>query len=1165
MDTRKEFFKLESSKEVYNSKYKHVGDGDIYGTFRRVANTLMPKAESGKKYYSLLDMLSENRFLPAGRILSNIGTDISSTSTINCTVLSQIPDSMDGIMDVLKESARTLRRGSGVGYDFSTIRPMGATVHGLGAKTSGPVSMMKIFDQMCNVIESAGGRRGAQMSVMDIQHPDIMVYVKAKHVRKTLKDFNMSVNVMSGFMDLIDTGGYHVLWFWEKDKSIDKSRTVGVVNIGKNETPYDMKHRNYDLFSFDEDHAECLYGNTTPDDVYYKKIYETVKAVDLWDEIMRSTYTYAEPGVLFMDVSNKANILNSIENMRATNPCVVGDTLVAVADGRGSVPIKQLADEGKDVMVYAYDNDNNKHVIKKMRNPRLTGEGEEIYEITFDSGDTAKVTGNHEFRLTGGGYIRTDKMKHGDSIHISTRFKKSINAMISGGDDNHGKYSWIKTHGTDPQSEHRLVYETHNGEIPKGMVIHHIDRNHVNNNIDNLQMMSKHDHDKLHGEDMKGDKNPIHAVLADDERRAKYIKNMSESVSGLKNGRSKGYSNDDLVKVTSILAASLGRMFTVTEFKGYAKENGLPYTMNTKLRTSAFPTFSDFSKKCAEMAGVYKDGDEKLDMKTLKNKYAAELDGYETKIVKGTRYPELHVKRTCEECGGGFWVNYNRRENAFCSVSCANKYAPKKDGWKNNVREGRLVGEIKAKEEKIVQQITVYNDLKLSLDRIPFRKEWEEECKSRKIASRVGKNSPFMNFGALKKAAGEYNHIVVSVEKIGFDDVYNGTVDDVHNFFITIGLNDKNEETLVNTVNCGEQNLPPNGSCLLGSLNLAKYVYNPFNVDGQSHFDIDQLAVDVMLASEALDNVVEHHGLIVEGQIDELTSKRRHGLGITGVGSMLAMMGYRYGSEGSLVLMKEIMSNMLNSSIISNVDLARTKGKAPIFDDFNIDEIFSKENMRNYPKPFAMALSKHRSIISEHGFRFSHMLSIAPTGTISFISNNVSSGIEPIFSLEYDRRVVDSSEPSGVRMEHVEDYALIVLKELDLSDDEFAKIKSEISTTENITTDDHINMQAVVQGYVDSSISKTVNVPENTDFESFKEIYSKGFSKGLKGMTTFRFNPAFIDSVLTTKEQQNKTVYEFTWNNGGVFRGHGDEKILYEGVEYFASMLYQLLMDDGHV
>ncbi|MDB4012395.1 adenosylcobalamin-dependent ribonucleoside-diphosphate reductase, partial [Planktomarina temperata] len=260
------------AEQIWDMKYRFKQadgtpiDKTVEDSWQRIARSLAAvetaPAEWEPKFY---DVLADFKFLPAGRITAGAGTERSVT-LFNCFVMGTIPDSMGGIFDMLKEAALTMQQGGGIGYDFSTIRPKGAKVKGVAADASGPLSFMDVWDAMCRTIMSAGSRRGAMMATMRCDHPDILDFITAKRDPARLRMFNVSVLVTDAFMAAV-----------------------------KADEPWDL--------------------------VFEGEVYHSLRAVELWDQIMNSTFEFAEPGVIFIDRINQANNLNYCETIAATNPC----------------------------------------------------------------------------------------------------------------------------------------------------------------------------------------------------------------------------------------------------------------------------------------------------------------------------------------------------------------------------------------------------------------------------------------------------------------------------------------------------------------------------------------------------------------------------------------------------------------------------------------------------------------------------------------------------------------------------------------------------------------------------------------------------------------------------------------------------------------------------
>jgi ribonucleoside-diphosphate reductase alpha chain len=296
-------------------------------------------------------------------------------------------------------------------------------------------------------------------------------------------------------------------------------------------------------------------------------------------------------------------------------------------------------------------------------------------------------------------------------------------------------------------------------------------------------------------------------------------------------------------------------------------------------------------------------------------------------------------------------------------------------------------------------------------------------------------------------------------------------------------------ETIHATNPCGEQPLPPYGACLLGSINLASLVTNAFETDAQ--LDAEELARITSIAVRMLDNVVGVSSYPLEAQANEARAKRRIGLGVTGLANALAMCGLRYGSDEAAGAAKLWMQTIERAAYLASAGLAEEKGPFPLFDK---DEYLASGHVRELDDGV-------REAIGNHGIRNALLTSIAPTGTISLFAGNVSSGVEPAFSLKYNRKVL---QPDGShKIEPVEDFALRAFRAIHGDD---AALPDAFVTTADLSPRDHLVMQAALQGHVDSSISKTVNCPEDISFDDFKQIYLDAWDMDLKGCTTYRPN-----------------------------------------------------------
>ncbi|MEC8041805.1 MAG: adenosylcobalamin-dependent ribonucleoside-diphosphate reductase [Pseudomonadota bacterium] len=312
-------------------------------------------------------------------------------------------------------------------------------------------------------------------------------------------------------------------------------------------------------------------------------------------------------------------------------------------------------------------------------------------------------------------------------------------------------------------------------------------------------------------------------------------------------------------------------------------------------------------------------------------------------------------------------------------------------------------------------------------------------------------------------------------------------------------------ETIAATNPCGEQPLPPYGACLLGSINLARLVANPF--EKNAALELTQMDELVQTAVRMMDNVVDVSQFPLHEQAQEAQNKRRIGLGVTGLADALLMVGLEYGTDEAAAQCEEWLRQIARASYLASVELAKEKGAFTLFDK---DKFLASGTMQ-------MMDDDVRDAIAEHGIRNALLTSIAPTGTISLYAGNVSSGIEPVFAYSYTRKVL---QKDGSRTEEeVVDYAVKMYRDKFGED---AELPSHFTNAQTLAPLAHVKMQAAAQKWVDSSISKTINCPEDISFEQFKEVYMEAYETGCKGCTTYRPND-ITGSVLSVSESEEKT------------------------------------------
>jgi ribonucleotide reductase alpha subunit len=513
---------------VWRDKYRFGNEATAADTARRVVNALYADDPSEEAREVALRHITAGTLIPAGRIMAGAGTGRAVT-LINCYVSPTMDDSMGGIHDVIKGAALTMQQGGGIGTDYSPVRPRGALVRRTGSVASGVLSFADEQNAMCDTVVSAGTRRGAMMMTLRDDHPDLWnpdhletytdelgrtalkspSFITAKRDPWRLRRFNVSVLVSDAFMRAVAADatwdlGFHVPPAdWE---------VVGVESRA--------------LLADDGEGRKA--GEMAP---WY--VYRRVPARVIWEGIMRSTYTYAEPGIIFIDRVNDRNNLNYCEDIRSTNPCFTGDTKVWT--DRGPRRFDELAENGADVRVLT-ETEDGRLAYRTMTRPRMTQRSTSVVEVTIlakrgmggriESVTTLRCTPDHEFYLVGGAKCRAIDLQPHDRVESAYRTKANQKGYIS-----------VRSTSGDHLMEHYLTAEADHGRRPSWPAEHghHLNGIKDDNAVGNIEIVDGGEHNSFH---MTGDGNPMRKWYpnATEEERQRYHENMSTSTSGENNG-----------------------------------------------------------------------------------------------------------------------------------------------------------------------------------------------------------------------------------------------------------------------------------------------------------------------------------------------------------------------------------------------------------------------------------------------------------------------------------------------------------------------------------------------------------------------------------------------------------------------------------------------------
>ena len=795
---------------------------------------------------------------------------------------------------------------------------------------------------------------------------------------------------------------------------------------------------------------------------------KTVRARDLFRQIAQAAWECADPGVQFSDTINAWHTLPEAGRIETSNPCFTGDTLVATADGRNAVRIDQLAAEGKPVDVYSTEKDGTL-VIRRMTNIRKTRDNASVYRVTLDDGSSFTATGDHEVICRDGSRKAVLDLVPGQSLMPFDSKVAAVGNTPSGRRVVRGGKGW--------QRQYWMISGRKLGDYSiDGMHVHHRNHDALDDSPDNLELVDAREHRSAH---MRGEANPVHGMT--DEWRA----SLSEACSGERNGN---FKHGEWVGK----CAQVEHECPVCEetFTSFARQVCCSIACRDELRRRN-PQFREFV--CESCGG-------RFDSTCTTAKYCSD------ECRSFGRYLSSKIEKVCEQCGSSFQTTTPRVK--FCSKQCGAEHR-----WDS-------VGRVRDTAKLCGHCGEVF---------VPRRKE-SKYCNS-SCAARARVEAQYA-------APFSHNHKVVSVEPAGKAPVFDGEVAGTHNFAVITSVRDGDAKTGVLSGfvsgNCGEYLSISDSSCNLGSFNLVKFM------DEEGSFEIDAFLSAVDVAVRAMDISVTFGDFPTE-KISENTKKYRQlGLGVANLGAMLMRMGLPYDSDEGRMIAAEITSAMTAQAYITSAALAERVGPYFEYEDVHKEahtRVLEKHRVAHsllWDRCYALGMDctnmddvanmweRAADAAEDHGLRNAQVTLAAPTGTISFMMDCDTTGIEPDFALVKHKTlvggssmsIINESVPHALRRlgyENVDELAEYVMengtvvgapgvRERDLAVFDCAIGERAISA------EGHLKMMEALQPFLSGAISKTVNLPESVTVEEIEQVYLDAWHKGLKSVTVYRDN-----------------------------------------------------------
>ena len=1016
----------------------------------------------------------------------NLGVKEAKQQCSACFI-NDVYDDMESIMELAATEARLFKGGSGAGVNLWRIRSSKEQLRG-GGIASGPISFMRGWDAFAGAVKSGGTtRRAAKMVILNADHPDIGEFItcKADEEKKAWAlieaGYNGGFNVPGGAYDSVD--------FQNANHSVRV--TDEFMRAAENDTNWQLRA------------------------VTTGAVVETKKARQMLKDIAQTTWICGDPGMQFDTIINDWHTCSNSDRIYASNPCcVTGDTLVGVADGRGAVAIQDLV--GTEVPVYAHDHATGRTTISRMWNIEVKRRDVPVFRVTLDDGSSFRATDDHLIMLRDGSYRMVKDLKADDSL---MPFHSKVLAPAK--NRTRRRYIW---NGATWAPQYRAIWNYFNGEQPAGHHIHHADFDALNDAIENLRLMPADEHNALHVGKMLGDNNPARRLMNDDWRAA-----ISRAVAGENN-------------------------------PNYGKTHG-------------DATRAQMSARAAER------WDDPVQHEAASQRASVWMAQAKAEGRSVGRCPKARALRCCPICRDNFQTP--REEQIFCSDACrlsaqgramtgAKRVAAISGRSLSAEHRAKLSSAVSAASDSSQKREAAYAGQRKSALRAarllldqgiePAFENWSDQ---RQIASDLGATrvptaaqlpNLFESQSAFRESATLWNHKVASVEFCGNEDVYDGTVDVHHNFAILTSANQSCEDSQQNFsgifIHNSEFMFLNSTACNLASLNLLKF------------YDMETGAFDAKAYSQACETFLTAQEIIVSfasyptQKIGEMSEQYRPlGLGYANLGALLMAKGLAYDSDEGRALAGALTAIMTGAAYRKSAQIARNTGP---FEGY----VQNKE-------PMLRVIAKHRdavaridaSLVAEnvmqearnvwddaymtgqkYGYRNSQVSVLAPTGTISFMMDCDTTGVEPDIALvKYKKlvgggllKIVNQTVPAALRnLGYDESEIKTIVDYIDKNDtiegapglhDEHLPVFDcafkAMNGTRSIHHMGHIKMMAATQPFISGAISKTVNMPQDCTADEIYDAYLQSWKLGVKAVAIYRDGSKRTQPLSTASDAQ---------------------------------------------